>query len=166
MWSQHAIYQSLYTPWFAWSLWLTQFVYKVNMRNLIVTFHNFVNAPKRMWRPSVWICSWLLGCVGGFLFLPFFLNFYLLSFLLYFIWQGMQNMSAWRSWYGKLQKVMNFTAPISLIPTFCSSGQLHPCAFSDGNGSKTWTVLHLTCCYVTFIHLFCLSSAHDIENWI
>jgi len=111
--------------------------YKVTMTKLIVTIHSFVNAPTRMWRSSVWFCSWLLCCVVVFTFFPFFLTFYFLSFLLYLIWQRMQNISAWiRFWYGKLQKVMTFTALISLIPDFCSSGKLNPCTFIDGNGSK------------------------------
>lgn len=136
-WSQHAVYQSLYTPWFMWSPWLMQSVYKVNMTNLIVTVHSFVNVPTRMWRSSAWFSSWLLGCVVVLSFFPFFITFFLLTFLLYFIWQGMQNVSDWkRSWCRKQQKVMNFTAPISLIPAFCSSGKLNPCTFNDGNGSK------------------------------
>jgi len=111
--------------------------YKVTMTKLIVTVNRFVNAPTRMWRSSVWFCSWLLCCVVVFSFFPFFLTFFLLSFLLYLIWQGMQNVSAWiRFWYGKLQKVMNFTALISLIPALCSSGKLNPCTFNGGNGSK------------------------------
>lgn len=111
--------------------------YKVTMTKLIVTVHSFVNARTRMWRSSVWFCSCLLCCVVVFSFFPFFLTFFLPSFLLYLIWQGMQNVSAWiRFWYGKLQKVIKFTALFSSIPAFCSSGKLNPCTFNDGNGSK------------------------------
>jgi hypothetical protein len=152
-------------PWFMWSPWLMQSVYKVNMTNPIFNNHNFVNAPTRMWRPSVWFCSWLLGCVGRFLFFPFFPIFFLLSFLLYFVWQGWKMCLTVEGVYVESCR-KSWT---SLIPFHLSLLSVHQANYIQvlsvmEIGLKHRTVLYLTSSYsyVTFIYLFCLSSAHYI----
>lgn len=137
MWSQQAVYQSLYMPWFMWSPWLVQSVCKVNMTKLNIHHSQFCECPYKdveTFCLILFMATKLYGRICFLLLFPYFLPSLL---LIYFIRQGMQNVSDWRrSWYGKLQKVMNFTDPISLISAFCSSGQQHPSAFNDGNWSE------------------------------